>query len=106
MATWSSGLFDCIDDTNSCMYSFVCTPCALASAKSHVDGSYWFFNCLISSLIPCIASPAYRHSIRTSYGIKGSVTEDCVSGAFCSCCSTGQLLREAQARGPSTYSMF
>ncbi|KAL9656195.1 hypothetical protein ABK040_007812 [Willaertia magna] len=106
MATWSSNLFDCLDDINSCLYSFCCPPCALASAKSHVDGSYWFFNCLISTVVPCISSPAFRNSIRTGYGISGTTTEDCGAGTCCLCCSTSQLLREAQDRGPSTYSMF
>ncbi len=61
MTSWSTGLFSCFEDMGSALYSFMCPGFAMATAKSHVDGSNWWINGILSHIIPCFAAPVFRN---------------------------------------------
>ena len=92
------GLFEC-GDWRSCLCAWVCCPCALASARSHLDDSSYAFN--IVCLPVCCITPV-RWMIRTAYDIPGDSLGDFCRSTFCPCCVLNQLLQTAFARGNST----
>lgn len=91
------GLFD-IGDTKSCLYSWCCTPCALAEARQYLDGSSCCFNCLCLPLAP------FRWLVRSAYNI-GDLTscfDDCVLSLCCPCCVVNQLYQTTSTYGNPT----
>ena len=61
-----------IGDVGTCLYAYCCTPCALAEARTNLDGSSCCFNCLFLTSCP------ERWMIRSAYGIPaGDAFEDC-----------------------------
>ena len=82
---WAVSLFG-IGDVGSCLYSWICTPCALAQARTNLDDSSCCFNCCFLTSCP------ERWMIRTAYGIKGNAWEDCYIPCFCPCCTANQVV--------------
>ncbi|KAK2900187.1 hypothetical protein Q8A73_013316 [Channa argus] len=101
--TWSSGVFDCWDDTEICCLGFWCGPC-LACKVAEVFGE-----CLCLPLLNVLSGgfPLFcvtiRSSMRERYHIKGSIFEDWVLASFCTLCSLCQLAREMKLHNPESF---
>lgn len=93
------GLFEC-GDWRSCLCAWACCPCALASARSHLDDSAYVFN--LACLPVCCSITPVRWMIRTAYDIPGDGCSDLLKSVFCPCCVLNQLLQTSFARGNST----
>jgi Cys-rich protein (TIGR01571 family) len=92
---WKIDLCEC-GDPILCCYSFLCPKCALADARSQLDGSSWFLNC-------CLISPIMaRWMIRTAYDIPGNAHYDCWVGACLPCCAINQMLQTSKVYGSAS----
>lgn len=85
---WSTGLCGCFEDFSSCFCAFCFPACMECWLASHADE----FVCL--PLCVPAAPIAIRAKIRTQYGIKGSICDDCVMYSFCGPCALAQMKRE------------
>ncbi|XP_076026311.1 cornifelin-like [Genypterus blacodes] len=104
LTNWSSGLFDCFDDTPSCCYGFWCCPCFACSTSGKFGENSCLPLCdiltpalLAACGIPLCVPPAavtMRVAIRHKYGIKGSLCKDIITSCFCEWCSWCQMARE------------
>eukprot|EP00892_Ulva_mutabilis_P001160 jgi/Ulvmu1/11044/UM007_0226.1 len=105
---FSSGLFGCFDDANTCCISFCC-PCHAHGLICHdISGEYWI-HCL--SWLVCASCPPEglhpllflgtftRIRLRDKYGLRGSVLEDVLVHLCCHCCATAQELRHVEHAG-------
>eukprot|EP01040_Poterioochromonas_malhamensis_P013103 gene13103-14377_t len=81
-----------VGDCCSCLYSYLCPICAIADARTTLDGSNWYVNCFL--LKPCTA----RWLVRTAYNIPGNAQNDCWSG-FLPCCIANQILQTTEHYG-------
>lgn len=91
------------DNIFHCCFGTFFPPCAIASAKSHFDGSDCVFNCVCFGLFPGVV----RNYIRQGYDIKGRAgISDCFLPMFCSPCVNTQLLNEVTTRGPHIFSVL
>ena len=81
---WAISLFE-VGDAQPCLYSYCCTQCALAQARTNLDGSSCCFNFFFLTSCPA------RWMIRTTYGIPGDAYEDCYLPYFCNACVTNQV---------------
>lgn len=72
--------------------SCLCPHVAAAKAKSAMDQSNAFFNCL------CVPPPQAYSFIRQGYGIQGTWKDDCTNGVLCLPCGTRQAYTEALKR--------
>ena len=85
-----------VGQLSSCFCAYLCCPCALASARSHMDDSSYVFNL---ACLPVCCIPPVRWMIRTGYDIPGDAWSDCYLSFFCPCCVLNQLLQTAHKRG-------
>ncbi|XP_061680584.1 cornifelin-like [Syngnathoides biaculeatus] len=104
LTDWESGLCDCFENASTCCYGFWCCPCLACT----VAGKYGENRCLplcdifspgvcVSCGIPVFLPPAVlslRASMRSRYGIKGSLCKDILASCFCMWCSWCQMHRE------------
>ncbi|XP_043099289.1 cornifelin homolog B-like [Puntigrus tetrazona] len=94
---WSSGICDCCQDVAECCFSFWCFPCfACSVARKHGE-------CLCLPVLDsfgCIPpiTMAMRVSVRSRYGIQGTICNDCVYSTFCGVCAWCQMSREMNVR--------
>lgn len=122
-AVWSSGLFNCCKDEESCWWGTWC--CWLLSARNSERfevGSSFAQSCtfvgfivivllslivlpqaslllLIGGLVYyCIYRGQIRTKIREKYGIQGSLCEDVAIHSVCACCAVCQEAQEANVR--------
>ncbi|XP_049425038.1 cornifelin homolog B-like isoform X2 [Epinephelus fuscoguttatus] len=100
---WTSGICDCCQDLPQCCLAFWCLPC-FACKTSFEAGECVCLPLLDAyGLIPPITT-ALRVSVRTRYGIEGTVCNDCVIACCCGPCNWCQLAREIKARSsPITF---
>lgn len=78
--------------------SCCCTRCAMAQARTEMDGSSCCLN--FTLLNPVVL----RWLARSAYGISGSAWDDCCLGTFCSCCVVNQVAQTIRKRGlPNPY---
>lgn len=119
---WSTNLFDCAKDEESCWWSTWCCWMVFARTTHSFDlgNSYtnivifWLYIILVllSSLfgfqfivllLGAIIFAAIRANIRTKIRgklhVAGSYTSDCLSHFFCACCAVCQEAREANEVG-------
>ncbi|XP_076144703.1 cornifelin homolog B-like [Alosa pseudoharengus] len=92
---WSTGVFQCCEDIESCCCGFWC---------------YWCFTCQTAdefgelSCLPLVdiclggcvkpVTMSVRAVMRRRYGIQGTLCNDCVCSVFCSPCVWCQMYRE------------
>jgi Cys-rich protein (TIGR01571 family) len=77
-----------------CIYSCFCPSCALASARSTMDGSSCCFNwCCISPIVN-------RVIMKQAYSIEYNVNPDCMAACCCWPCAANQQLQSAKMLGP------
>uniref|UniRef100_A0A8C1XPF6 Plac8 onzin related protein 5 n=1 Tax=Cyprinus carpio TaxID=7962 RepID=A0A8C1XPF6_CYPCA len=81
----------------SCCFAFWCFPCfACATSRKHGE-------CLCLPLLDgfgCIPpiTMAMRVSMRSRYGIQGTIFNDCLYSTFCGICTWCQMSREMNVR--------
>lgn len=85
-----------LGDCSMCLFSYICFPCAIAQARSSLDGSNFLMNCVSLKCVPA------RWLIRSTYHIPGDAINDCMVACFCPCCSANQLYQTTQLRGNPT----
>ncbi len=93
--SFTIGLFE-VGKCTSCMFSFCCTPCAIAQARSALDGSNGWFNMCF------VPAPVVRWFIRSAYGIDGSASSDILTTCCFTPCAANQMYQTAVALGPPT----
>ena len=76
-----------------CMYAYCCTPCALAQARTNLDGTSCCLNFLLGNAI------SMRWMIRTAYGIQGDECSDCFTTLCCPCCVVNQMYQTTKTLG-------
>ena len=76
-----------------CMYAYCCTSCALAQARTNLDGTSCCFNFLFGNAI------SMRWMIRTAYGIQGDSFSDCYTTLCCPCCVVNQMYQTSKILG-------
>jgi Cys-rich protein (TIGR01571 family) len=91
-AGWTIDVFQ-RGGTETCLYSWCCSCCAMGDIRSQLDGSNYYVSCC------CISVPAMRWMVRTAYNIEGNAQWDCWTAYFCPCCSINQMLQTVQERG-------
>lgn len=93
--TFSIGLYE-IGRCSSCMFSYCCTPCAFAQARSKLDGSSCWFNTFF------VPAPVTRWFIRSAYNIEGSEVNDILTTCCFTPCAANQLLQTVETIGIPT----
>jgi Cys-rich protein (TIGR01571 family) len=89
---FSVNLFS-IGDPKQCMFSWCCSPCALASARSQLDGSSQCFNLM------CVNTFTTRFLVRSAYDISGSNYDDLTLSCCCVPCATNQVYQTVIKNG-------
>jgi len=118
---WSSDLYGCIQDEETCWWSFWC-PCLVFSRTSHSFGlakstsTCWTFALLLFLVIFALLLSRgatvllafiliggivwmrinFRGRIRQQLGIQGNTCGDCWVHTFCSCCAIAQEARQSK----------
>lgn len=82
-----------VGDCESCLFSYCCSCCAIAQARTYVDNSPPIFN------FCCMSHVTERWLIRSAYGIPGDACADCYTSFFCPCCAANQAYQTAKERG-------
>jgi len=82
-----------VGDCESCLFSYCCSCCAFAQARTYLDESPAILNfCMVSSVVE-------RWLVRSAYDIPGDACSDCYTTTFCHCCAANQAYQTAKARG-------
>ncbi|XP_077597012.1 cornifelin homolog B-like [Stigmatopora nigra] len=96
---WGSGICDCCDDVPMCCFACWCCPCFMCMTTKK------YGECLCLPLVDCLVSPIVhpvtmttRYSMRQLYGIRGSMSNDCLLSTFCVSCVWCQMAREMKER--------
>ncbi|XP_017345460.1 placenta-specific gene 8 protein [Ictalurus punctatus] len=108
VTAWSSGLFHCCQDMDSCCLAFWCFPCFTCKTSSKFGESLCLP--LVDLLGPLLMAAtglgicvppvtlSMRVAIRHKYQIPGSLCEDILVSCFCVTCSWCQMNREISHR--------
>ena len=99
---WVIGLCE-VGDPASCVLSYICSPCALAYARSNLDDSSCMFNLIC---MPICCMPVSRWLLRTAYDIEpaqGIEAMDCVESAFLPCCVVNQMFQTSAQYGNTSH---
>jgi len=114
---WSSGLFDCLNRKDICLWAFFC-PAVRWAANVEMMGfmSFWVAFAVLATLslldliyvfafIAAVASAAvltfYRYRLRASFDMEDAdtfptVCGDCLTVTFCTCCAISQEARHVE----------
>ncbi|KAL6845866.1 hypothetical protein ACP4OV_024441 [Aristida adscensionis] len=102
---WSTGLWDCTDDVDSCCMTVFC-PCVIfgriATIVDQGNSSCCLMGALYTLLIPdlsCLCSCYYRSKLRTRYGLEVEPCNDFCVHCWCETCALCQEYRELRSRG-------
>lgn len=82
-----------VGECESCMFSYCCSCCAIAQARTYVDNSPPIYN------FCCLNHVVERWLIRSAYNIPGDACADCYTSVFCPCCVANQAYQTAKDRG-------
>ncbi|CAL0312419.1 unnamed protein product [Lupinus luteus] len=107
VSDWSTDLFDCFSDYNSCCLTLWCPCVTFGRIAEIVDkgstscGASGALYTLITYLtgFGCLYSCFYRTKMRKQYMLKESPCCDCLVHCFCETCALCQEYRELQNRG-------
>ncbi|XP_069497025.1 cornifelin-like [Ambystoma mexicanum] len=89
--SWSTNLFDCLDDIEVCLCGGLC-PCIHCCMLADTLGE-----CFCTPYLPG-ARVAMRTSLRNRFNIKGSIATDALALCCCFQCSLCQMARELKNR--------
>uniref|UniRef100_A0A7S2JNA3 Uncharacterized protein n=1 Tax=Cyanoptyche gloeocystis TaxID=77922 RepID=A0A7S2JNA3_9EUKA len=99
---WSSNIWGCFGDCDSCLVSFTLPCLQHGLTRERFNGAPWpasmvlsgvgygLYFCGLYACVPCM----WRAEIREKYNIKGSRLEDFFAHCCCPCCATAQEARE------------
>jgi len=94
VAGWSTGICGCFENCTICLAGTFCFPCHSCYVAYTVDENICG---------PCcwgqLFTTALRTKVRTIYGIRGSILDDCCCMAYCSCLAMMQMHRELNHHG-------
>ncbi|XP_053398397.1 placenta-specific gene 8 protein-like [Mercenaria mercenaria] len=85
---WTTDLCGCMQDIETCMMAWCCTPCFLAKLSKEMD------ECVCTSCCVPGALMAMRVKVRAANRIKGSICEDCIITSCCPLLTMCQMKRE------------
>ncbi len=88
-SNWEIELFE-MGDCLTCFMSFVFPPCALAQARTNIDGSNCFFNML------CVNPLVIAWLLRSAIGMPQDFLHDLLYFLVCPCCYTNQIAQTAK----------
>eukprot|EP00937_MAST-01D_sp_MAST-1D-sp2_P002148 g2148.t1 len=115
---WTSGLFDCCDDLETCCWGTWCTACLYGQNAQKIDGSSCPLCCVCWSLVsqisggPCLVAGPKRSKMRAAYALPptdicccGEEFDDFVVHCLpCTMpCAVCQEARELQVRGAAAH---
>ncbi|XP_058493552.1 cornifelin homolog B-like [Solea solea] len=108
---WSTGLFACCEDSQSCCFGFWCCACVACSVSKKAGehrclpmNDFCVYGLLTAVGMPLYVPPAalsLRVGIRKKYGIENSLCNDITVSCFCVWCSWCQMHRELKIREKS-----
>lgn len=99
---WKHGLWDCFDNFNMCVVSWMC-PCYQFGKNASTLGES-NVACGMAIMIPGINACSAAHlrdKLRAKKGIKGSYARDLLAWCFCPFCALLQETQEIEDRGPN-----
>eukprot|EP00732_Lithocolla_globosa_P006407 Lithocolla_globosa_v1_NODE_7446_length_946_cov_34.950617.p1 type:complete len:178 gc:universal NODE_7446_length_946_cov_34.950617:715-182(-) len=95
--TWSSGLFECFNDIDSCVCGFCCLPCLASRNSAQLDGQNNCCLCLYpGSLFKNRLQASSKFHIRD--GINSHCSVFCLI-CWCGPCSECQISRQLKSSG-------
>ncbi|BBM98074.1 hypothetical protein MPTK1_1g10640 [Marchantia polymorpha subsp. ruderalis] len=101
-AEWSTGLYDCMNDCDTCCWGCWC-PCVLVGKNVEVLDEGATSCCTAGTLfcllqycvgVGCIYTCIYRGRLRQKYGLPPGPCGDCLTDCCCQACSICQVTRE------------
>lgn len=102
---WTTSPFECLSDVRGCLDSVCCFSCQFGRQCAALAGSSDTLDqraCLLAFFVPC-GAPCFvmnlRSSIRSRFGISGSMGNDLLMSWCCLGCSHCQHQRELSNRG-------
>ncbi|KAL0861991.1 hypothetical protein Bca101_041109 [Brassica carinata] len=103
---WSSGIYACFDDTQSCFigpclthcvsWALINTICCFATSGVLLGLPGCFMSCYACG---------YRRSLRAKYNLEEAPCGDCATHFFCHLCAICQEYREIRERGSNPPDM-
>ena len=105
-STWSSHLFDCFNDIDTCLLSFL-LPCVQFGLNAErLSGKSCYASCLgysvcASFLLAFLPGQFLRGNIRDTFNIDGNMLQDMLFHYCCCPCAIAQEARELEVRLPS-----
>ncbi|KAL9645367.1 hypothetical protein ABK040_002566 [Willaertia magna] len=89
---WSTGLFDCFSDKDTCFSAFFLPNGIQSLTLTEWKGTNFFLNYFFAS------TTLFYHETRLQYHLEGNACTDCLIGCCCGCCAIGRILRERKNR--------
>lgn len=101
--SYSTGIFDCMMDTTSCIEHICCMPCQIGRQCNAADlqnperDNMSFLYCLIGWFAPNISACCIRRNIAQKYNLEEGCCVSAILAIFCVSCSLCQTHRELTA---------
>lgn len=104
---WTTGLFGCFEDCESCLLG-ACCPCVLIGRTAEIIDQGATSCCAAGTVFCCLQcwtgcgflfTCSYRSRLRQKFGLPASPCGDCLVDCCCLNCSACQLHRELENRG-------
>lgn len=108
---WSSGLFDCYDDNQSCLETIFCHHCQMSrqynklkfnnqNVNYELCAFLVFLDVIFMNIGTLLASMKIRNMIHQNYNIyETDIVNELIINIFCTSCSICQIEREMKCRG-------
>lgn len=90
---WSTGVFDCTSDQDTCFRQIFCGRCIIAQKLTEFQGSSCCVHFFLQDIC-CCSAIQLRTAARTRWDISGNDTDDCMLTMCCQPCAVCQIMRE------------